>query len=95
MAERYSYQGFTTDGTGRAIAEASILVNEAGSTAATIYTTYTGGSADADSTITSDEDTGYFQFFVSDADYSTGDAFDIIISKTNYNTTTMEDVTIF
>ena len=92
---RYIYQGVAQDGTGRVIASASILVYEAGTTTgATIYALVAGGSADADSTITSGTD-GSFQFFIDSGDYSTAQAFDILISKTNYNTTTLEDVSIF
>jgi len=92
---RYSYQGFTTDGSGRAIESATVTVYEAGTTTgATIYTAASGGSADADSAVTSDS-SGYFQFFVDSGDYSTAQGFDITITKTNYNTTTLEDVTIF
>jgi hypothetical protein len=92
---RYSYQGFATDGTGRVIEEATVTVYDAGTTTgSTIYTVASGGTADSDSAVSSNS-SGYFQFFIDSGDYSTGQGFDIVISKTNYNSTTMEDVTIF
>jgi hypothetical protein len=92
---RYAYNGTVRDRQGYAIASATVTVYEAdGTTGATIYEAKTGGSAVADSTATSDTG-GRYTFYVDDADYLSGDQFDLTVTKSGYSTWTMNDETVF
>ena len=70
FATRYIYQEVLQDGKGNVVSGASITVYLAGTTTkATIYTTFTGGSADADSVVTTGSD-GTYAFYVDEDDYN-------------------------
>ena len=91
---RYIFQGHCVDGNGRAISSGTVTVTLAGtSTAATIYAADSGGSALSGGQTTSNA-SGYFKFYVDDGDYAAGQKFDVVISKTNFNSQTYEDVIV-
>jgi hypothetical protein len=96
---RYQYPvsgvGFTVDQNGKVIQAASVSVFLNGTTTpASIYAAKTGGTAV--NSITSDSTNGSFHFFVDSGDYTPStQKFSIQISKTNYQTLTLNDVSIY
>lgn len=91
---RFLYQGTAKDQMGKVLDAASVAVYLAGSTtAATIYALETG-AADADSIVASDS-TGFFSFWIDEADYNYGQRFKIIISKTSFESKTYDNIDIF
>ena len=92
---RFIYQGFTQDANGKIITGATVTVYLAGTTTpAVIYAADSGGSAIAGGALTSDADTGQFKFYADDNNYRATSQFDLVLSKTNYTTTTLEDVVV-
>jgi len=77
---RYASRGYVSkDQNGQVLPGATVAVFLAGTTTpASIYAAATGGAAV--NSITSDANTGYFQFFVDLADYKITQLFDIYIS---------------
>ena len=91
---RHKYQGTAQDGTGRVIESANITVYLSdGSTLATIYTVASGGTADSDSIVASNS-SGWFEFYVDDSEYTPDQLFELVISKTGYESQTWENVKI-
>jgi len=91
---RYSKNGIFTDGNGRVVTSGTISVFLAGtSTAASIYTAATGGSAV--NSVTSDSTEGNFIFYVDLDDYAPDQLFDITLSKTDFKSKTYSNVRIF
>jgi hypothetical protein len=89
---RYSFQGVARDGMGAIIPGATISVfNSPGYTAATVYAASSGGSPV--SSVTSSLN-GSFIFFVDDSIYTATAQFQIVITKTNYATTTYDNISI-
>lgn len=87
---RHIYQQVVQDGNGNALVGATITVYLAGTTTkATIYTAFSGGSADADSVIASAAD-GTFKFYVDTDDYAPSQQFKLTIVKAGYTTTTWD-----
>ena len=92
---RYIYQNVVQDGRGNFVASASITVYLAGGTTkATVYAAFTGGTADADSVIAADS-TGTFIFYVDESDYAHTQQFKVVISKTGYSGETWDYLQIF
>lgn len=91
---RYRFQSTFVDGVGRVVSGGQVTVYKAGTTTlATIYSTETTGTAVSGSVITTD-DTGFFSFWVDDDDYPKSQRFDIVLSKTGFDTRTHSDVII-
>jgi len=91
---RYICQGTTRDGNGRVIISATVSVYLAGtSTAASIYTASSGGTAV--NSVTSSSTNGSFTFYVDGADYARTQLFDITVSKSGYETKTWSNVGIY
>lgn len=92
---RKIFQGQFTDGMGRVVSGGTATVYLADSTTlATIYTVSTGGSADADSAVSSDT-RGFFSFYVDETDYKADQKFKIILSATNTQSQTYDNIVIF
>lgn len=93
---RFIYQGFTQDANGKIITGATVTVYLAGTTTpAVIYAADSGGVAITGGALTSDADTGKFSFYVDETSYYYNTTkFDLVLSKTSYTTTTLEDITI-
>lgn len=91
---RYIYSGTTRDGAGKIISAATIAVYLAGgTTAASVYAAYSGGTAV--NSVTSSTD-GTFTFYVDDSDYTAGSQkFKIVVSKTGYSSQTYDYVSIY
>lgn len=91
---RYRFQSTFVDGLGRVVSGGQVTVYKAGTTTlATIYSTETTGTAVSGSVLTTDS-TGFFSFWVDDEDYSKSQRFDIVLSKTGFDTRTHSDVII-
>jgi len=91
---RTLFQDYAVDQNGQVVVSATINVYLAGtSTAASIYTAETGGTAV--NSVTSDSTTGYFSFYVDDTDYDTFQEFKIQIVKPNYSIFPIDNVRIF
>lgn len=90
---RYIFQGVARDGAGNIIsgATASVYLNGT-TTAASVYTASSGGTAVNSVTSATDGD---FLFYVDTSDYTSTQRFKISISKTGYTTNTYDDVVIF
>lgn len=92
---RYVYNGTVRDKAGIAIESATVTVYEADTTtAATIYTAKTGGSAVSGAEVTTDTG-GRYVFYVDDADYLSGDQFDLMYTKSGYSDWYLYDETVF
>lgn len=92
---RYRFQSTFVDGLGRVVSGGQVTVYKAGTTTlATIYSTETTGTAVSGSVITTD-DTGFFSFWVDDDDYYKSQKFDIVLSKTGFDTRTHSSVSIY
>ena len=73
---------------------ATITVNLAGtSTAATIYTASSGGSAVAGAQITTDSN-GYYKFYVDNQDYTERQLFDMVLDRSGLDPVTYPNVDI-
>lgn len=91
---RYVYQSHYVDGNGSTISSGTVKVYLTGTdTLATIYSSETS-SAISGSEISTSTD-GSFSFFVDPKDYDTDQEFRVVLSKTNFATTTYDDVSIF
>lgn len=92
---RYIYEGIARDGAGNIVASATVTVYLAGTTtAATIYSAYSGGTADADSAVATGTD-GKFTFYVDETDYATSQEFKVVIAKSGYASITYDYIKIF
>jgi len=90
---RTQYYGFAKDGNGKVINEATISVFLAGgTTVASIYAAATGGTAV--NSVASGSD-GKYSFFVDDGDYFHSQKFKLTISKSGYQSYTIDNVSIF
>ena len=90
---RYAYNGTFKDGQGSVVTDGTISVFLAGtSTAASVYTASSGGSAV--NSVTSDSTDGDFIFYVDDADYGYTQRFKITLTKTNYRENSYDDVPV-
>lgn len=94
MSSRYILQGNYNDGNGTVVSSGTVTCYLAGTTTpATIYAASSGGSALSGGQTTSGID-GYFKFYIDDADYSSAQLFDVLLSKTGYSTVTYSNVPI-
>lgn len=92
---RLAFNGVIRDQRGNVVASATVIVYEADTTTpATIYDAKSGGSAVSGASMTTGSD-GSFLFYVDDSDYTAGSQFDIVASKTGYDTQTYSDVHVF
>ena len=91
---RFICQGTWTDGGGVVVNEGTVTVYLAGTTtAATIYALETGDAA-SDNTVESDA-YGHFVFWVDDSDYSMGQKFKYVLSKTSYSPQTLDEIVLY
>lgn len=91
---RYIYQGTFVDQLGNVIPSGTITVYLAGTTtAASVYTASTGGTAV--NNVTSSTTNGTFLFYVDPDDYNLTQQFKIVLSKTNFASQTVDNITIF
>jgi len=89
---RFKYQSATRDGNGKVLQSGTVSVFETGgSTPADIYEVSSGGTAV--NSVTTDSN-GYFFFWIDDGDYGVNQLFRLIISKTNFESKTYDDVTV-
>ena len=87
---RYFFQDVFWDATGGTVASGTISVYQAGTTTvASLYSAQAGGTAV--NSVTSDSE-GVFSFWVDDADYI--GEYKLVLSKTNYQTATYDNVAI-
>ncbi len=87
---RYKYQDVVRDGNGVIISSATVSVYLAGTTtAASIYTASSGGTAVHSVTSGSD---GVFYFYVDVSDYPTSQAFKLIISHNSFDPVTIDNM---
>jgi hypothetical protein len=90
---RFKYQGVWTDGNGRRIDSATVSAYLAGTdTAASVYTASSGGAAV--NSVTTDT-SGLYEFWVDDTNYTQEQLFKITMSKTNFQSKTIDDIEIF
>lgn len=90
---RYNFKSVARDGAGNIVPSATVSVYLAGTTtAASVYATYTGGTAVNSVTTGTD---GSFEFYVDDTDYAGTQRFKIVISKTGYSSITRDYISIF
>lgn len=90
---RYIYQDTARDGAGNVVASATVSVYLNGTTtAASVYTASSGGTAVNNVTSSSD---GSFYFYADTSDYSATQKFKITIAKSGYTTKTYDDLLIF
>jgi hypothetical protein len=91
---RYVFQNTAVDGAGKILTSATVAVYlEDGTTAASIYTAESGGSAV--NSVTTDSTNGSFSFFVDTGDYANTQKFKLTVSKTGYIDFTIDDIRIF
>lgn len=91
---RHVYQNIAKDGNGAIVTGATVSIFLAGTTTvASVYTVASGGSAV--NTVTTNAIDGSFIFYVDDVDYTSHQLFDIVTSKTNYQSYTAYNVAIF
>ena len=91
---RYIHQDTYCDANGRVIQGGTVTVYLSGSsTLATIYESEDSVTPIAGSTVTTAID-GFYSFWVSDDDYDGDQDFKLVLSKTNYITTTYDNVVI-
>ena len=89
---RFKYQSYAQDGNGSIIISATVKVYLTGtSTAADVYTASSGGTAV--NQVTSDSN-GKFYFWVDDGDYTGEQFFRVVISKTSFSPTTLDDIIV-
>ncbi len=90
---RFKHQATWTDGNGVVVDEGTCSVYLAGTTtAASVYAAESGGTAV--NTVESDE-TGLFTFWVDDSDYSMGQTFKYVLSKSAFSPQTLDDIVIY
>lgn len=90
---RYSMQGTFTDGQGAVVGSGTVSVYLAGtSTAASIYTAASGGTAV--NSVTTDTG-GKYEFYVDDGDYNLDQDFKITLSKTGFTAKSYDNVKLF
>lgn len=90
---RFKHQGVWTDGNGRRIDSAVVSAFLAGTdTAASVYADSSGGVAI--NSVTTDE-SGLYEFWVDDTDYTQDQLFKIIMAKANFQSKTIKDIEIF
>lgn len=90
---RFKFQGVWTDGNGRRIDSATVSAYLAGTdTAASVYAASSGGIAV--NSVTTDT-SGLYEFWVDDTDYTQEQLFKIIMSKTSFQSKTINDIEIF
>lgn len=93
MARRI-LDGSFKDQNGTVLVGGTVVVYLAGTTtAATIYAASSGGSAISGASLTTDSK-GYFYCYVDEADYPSGQAFDVSFTKTGYSSVTYSDVEV-
>lgn len=91
---RYACNGICKNQGGQVIGGATVSAFLAGtSTPASVYVASSGGTAV--NTVTSDSANGSFLFYIDTTDYAPSQTFDIVFSKTNYNTTTVYGVALY
>lgn len=92
---RFIFEGTTRDGAGNIIPSATVAVYLAGTTtAASVYTAVSGGTAV--NSVTSDATDGTFLFYVDDSDYTAGSQrFKIVLSKSGYSSQTFDYLSIY
>ena len=98
MGARYRYpidsKGTTTDQNGRILSSVTVSVFLAGTnTPATIYATL-GSTTKINSVVSSERD-GSFEFYVDESDYSSGQRFDILFSKSLFMDKRSTNIGIF
>jgi hypothetical protein len=96
---RYSLWGHVVDGNGSVIEGAKVTIYEAGTTTlATIYEEQSGGSVISGSLVIADSK-GFWQVFIDDADYLSGDMFKVVTESPSggsiYGTQTIDYVHAF
>lgn len=83
---RYSFQGIARDENGVIVGSSQVAVfNVRTSTLATIYSSWSGGSAVTSSTVFANSG-GRWQFYVDDSDYPFLSEFDVVFTKTGFAT---------
>ena len=91
---REKFQGWTVDGNGKVILSATVAVYLSGTTtAASVYSASSGGTAV--NSVTSSATDGSFSFYVDTSDYATSQRFKLVISKTNYDSLTVDALPVF
>lgn len=91
---RFKYYNTYKDSQGNALSGGSATVYTDSGALATIYSAETGGSAVAGSIITTDTN-GAFEFYVDTIDYPLTQQFNVTVSKLNYSSSSITDITIF
>ena len=93
---RHIKQGTVRDNsTGAVIAGATVTVSLTGGTSiATIYDAYSGGSTISNGVISTDSN-GYYQFFIDDDDYAQTQNFRITMSASSFTTRTYDNIQIY
>lgn len=90
---RYAYKGTMRDGHGHVILSGTVSVYLAGTTtAASVYTASSGGTAV--NSVTSSATDGTFEFYVDESDYGYGQLFKIVLSKGGYTACTFDNIEI-
>jgi hypothetical protein len=90
---RYLYTGIARDGVGNIIPSATISAYLSGTTtAASVYTASTGGTAVNSVTAGTD---GIFTLYVDDTDYAGSQLFKLVVSKTGYTSKTYDEIVIY
>lgn len=93
---RYAYQNHFVDGNGSVVTSGTVNVYLTGtSTIATIYAAESGGSPISGGEITTGSTDGSFKFWVDTNDYDTSHNFRVVLSKTNFQTKTYDDLVLF
>lgn len=91
---RYIQQGWWFDGNGKVVKSGTVTVYLAGtSTAASIYTASSGGTAV--NSVTASSTDGSWSFYVDTDDYTRTQKFKIVFSKSGFTSKTIDDVVIF
>lgn len=91
---RFICQGTWTDGGGVVVNEGTVTVYKAGgTTAVTIYEAETGSAA-SDNTVESDV-SGHFEFWVDDGDYSMGQKFKYVLSKSSFSSQALDEIVLY
>jgi len=93
MARYLLIQDHARDGAGRLIPSATVQIYQAdGTTPPTnMYTAKTGGSAITTGLTTAGTD-GYFAIYIDDADHPLNTEFDMVITKTSYESRSYYDL---
>ena len=92
---RFPLYGTVTNGNGQVMEGATVTIYDGETDVlATIYDSYSGGSVIAGSVVEADS-SGWWQVFVDDANYISGDIFKIITASANLGTITRDWITAF